>query len=76
MCDADATVDGERCCQILIKAVEPRPIHFIHQLSYTNHLWKRKSLKEEGRRNVRRLDIKEGNHFRKKSGEKDGGTES
>lgn len=40
MGDADTTVDGESCGQILIKAVEPGPIHFIHQLSDTNHLYK------------------------------------
>lgn len=39
--DADATVDGERCGQILVEAVEPGPVHFIHQLGYTDHLWKR-----------------------------------
>lgn len=40
MCDADSTVDGEGRGQILIKAVKPRAISLIDQLSHTNHLWK------------------------------------
>lgn len=38
--DADATVDGERRGQILVEAVEPRPVHFIHQLRHPDHLCK------------------------------------
>lgn len=38
MGNADTTVDRESCGQILIKAVEPWPVHFIHQLSHPDHL--------------------------------------
>lgn len=38
MGDADTTVDGESCGQVLVEAVEPRPVHFIHQLSHPDHL--------------------------------------
>lgn len=50
--DADATVDGERRGQILVKAVEPRPVHFIHQLRHPDHLCKmggRETGGEEGK---------------------------
>lgn len=38
MGNADTTVNGESCGQILIEAVEPWPVHFIHQLSHPNDL--------------------------------------
>lgn len=43
--DADTTVDGERCGQVLVEAVEPRPVHFIHQLSHPDHLCETGDLK-------------------------------
>lgn len=45
--DADTTVDGESCGQVLVEAVEPRPVHFIHQLSHPDHLWKTGESNEE-----------------------------
>lgn len=48
MGNADATVDRESCRQILIEAVEPRPIHLIHQLSDADDFWKTKDLKRKG----------------------------
>lgn len=47
MGEADATVDGEGHCQIFIKAVEPRTIHFVHQLSSTDDLCGRQYLKSQ-----------------------------
>ena len=38
MSEADTTVDGESHGKVLVEAVEPRPVHFIHQLSDSNHL--------------------------------------
>lgn len=51
--DADATVDGERRGQILVKAVEPRPVHFIHQLRHPDHLCKMGG-NDRGRKDTRR----------------------
>lgn len=39
MGDADATVDGESCGQVLVEAVEPWPIRFVHQLGHSDYLW-------------------------------------
>ena len=44
MSNADATVDGEGGGQSLIKVVEPRAIHFVHQLSNANNIWKKKKV--------------------------------
>lgn len=60
MGDADTTVDGESCGQILIKAVEPRPVHFIHQLSHPNHLWRKKDLKKARRKEGGRKGVRKG----------------
>lgn len=49
MGDADATVDGEGGGQVLVEAVEPRPVHLIHQLSHTDHLWEERREEEEER---------------------------
>ncbi len=38
MGDADTAVDGESCGQVLVEAVKPRSVHFIHQLSHADHL--------------------------------------
>ncbi len=46
MGDADTTVDGESRGQVLVEAVEPRPVHFIHQLGHPDHLWKKEDLKK------------------------------
>ena len=48
MGDADTTVDGEGRGQVLVEAVEPRPVHFIHQLGDPDHLQR----KEEGLKKV------------------------
>lgn len=48
MGNADATVDRESCRQILIEAVEPRPIHLIHQLGDADDFWKTEDLKRKG----------------------------
>ena len=37
MSDADATVYGEGCGQVLIKAGEPWSISLVDQLSHANH---------------------------------------
>lgn len=39
MGDADATVDGEGCCQVLIELAEPWSVDLVHQLSHTDDLW-------------------------------------
>lgn len=39
MGDADATIDGESCGQVLVEAVEPWPIRFVHQLGHSDYLW-------------------------------------
>lgn len=39
MGNADATVDGESCRQVLVELAEPRPIDLVHQLCHTDDLW-------------------------------------
>lgn len=57
--DADTTVDRKSCGQVFVEAIEPRPVHFIHQLSHPDHLWKAGDLKT-GWRGVKMEGGKEG----------------